>query len=139
MGWLLAAAVVTGVVEAEAQPTTTPPANGTEAARTMPTSNGQRPYGHFSDDALRAAIRKAAAATRAARRTVGEAEASADRAEQQAAAGSGPNVLALRREHDDLTARADAITKLRAVNAAVDRLSQERGDVAQRLQQVEQD
>ncbi|MFH8411085.1 MobF family relaxase [Streptomyces sp. NPDC018019] len=125
--------------EAEAQPTTAPPANGTEAARTMPTSNEQRPYGHLSDDALRAAIRKAAAATRATRRTADEAETSADRAEQQAAAGSGPNVLALRREHDDLTARADAITKLRAVAAAVDRLSQEQGDVTQRLQQVEQD
>ena len=72
-------------------------------------------YTHLDVPALREALRKSAAAARATAREAEAAEAVAIRAERQAAANSGPAVLALRRHEEDLTARAGAIGRMRAI------------------------
>ncbi|MEH0614739.1 MobF family relaxase [Streptomyces scabiei] len=82
-----------------------------------PTAHG--PYAHLSNAALRDAVRKAAAATRATRAAAEKAEAAADRAGQQAAAGTGPNALALNRRHQDVAHRAEAIREGRALSGVI--------------------
>ncbi|MDV5145478.1 MobF family relaxase [Streptomyces sp. SBC-4] len=98
-----------------------------------------RPYAHLSDDALRTAIRTAATATRAARTAADQAEADAAQAEQQVAAGTGPMVLALRRRHEDLSARAGAIRELRGVGQEAAALDQAQHTRSERLDQIERE
>lgn len=106
-------------------------ADSTEA--TAPT-----PYSHLSDDALRAAVRKAATATRATHGAAEAAEATAVRAEQQAASGTGPNALALSRRHQDLNARVEAIHEVRTLTDAIAERTAEQSGTEERLQQLEQ-
>ncbi|WP_327376528.1 relaxase domain-containing protein [Streptomyces sp. NBC_01216] len=79
----------------------------------------ERPYAHLSNSALRDAVRKAASAARATNTAAGKAEAAADRAEREAAAGSGPNSLALQRRHEAVAERAVAICEVRALDSTI--------------------
>ncbi|MFF1420609.1 MobF family relaxase [Streptomyces sp. NPDC058280] len=101
-------------------------------------STAPTPYSHLSDEALRAAIRKAATATRATHGAAEAAEAKAARAEQQAASGTGPNVLALSRRHQDLNARAEAIHEIRTLTDAIAERTAGHNAAEARLQQLEQ-
>ncbi|MER7043653.1 MobF family relaxase [Streptomyces jumonjinensis] len=96
-----------------------------------------RPYGHLSAENLREAIRRSVTAAHATRRAAEEAEARADHAEQQAAAGSGPETLALGRRQDVLTARVEAIQDVRFLTAAVNRHTQADRRTAELLDLVE--
>ncbi|MFJ9889493.1 MobF family relaxase [Streptomyces sp. NPDC091287] len=89
------------------------------AASVELTPTSDRPYAHLSNSALRDAARKAAAAARAIRTAAEKAEVAANRAEQQAAAGTGPNALALKRRHQDLAERAEAIREVRALDRTI--------------------
>ncbi|MEE1797511.1 MobF family relaxase [Streptomyces sp. JV176] len=90
-------------------------------------------YRHLSDDALRAAVRKAAAATRTTRSAAEAIEAKATHAEQQAASGTGPNVLALSRRRQDLNARADAIHEVLTLNNAIAELTARKNGTEEHL------
>lgn len=97
-----------------------------------------RPYAHLSNTALRDAIRKAATAARATQAAAEKAETVADRAGQQAAAGTGPNMLALNRRHQDVAHRAEAIRDVRALSGVIaERTAGLRG-VEERLRGLEQ-
>ncbi|WP_233290190.1 MobF family relaxase [Kitasatospora sp. MBT66] len=78
-----------------------------------------RPYAHLTSEALRDAARKAAAAARATRTAAEKAEDAAGRAEQSATAGTGPNVLALSRRHQEVAGRAEAIRDMRALEEVI--------------------
>ncbi|ATM24834.1 conjugal transfer protein TraA (plasmid) [Streptomyces alboflavus] len=99
-----------------------------------PTSNT---YDHLSNEALRNAIRTAATAARATRETYEKAELKADRAEQQAAANTGPNVLSFNRRYEDLTTRADAIREARDLTDAITHHTDDRAGTQERLRQLE--
>ncbi|WP_236573861.1 MobF family relaxase [Streptomyces sp. GS7] len=115
--------------------TTERPAPSASATETAPTTGC--PYAHLSNVALHDAIRKAATAARATRTAAEKAEAVADRAEQQAAAGTGPNVLALNRRHQDLTARAEAICEIRTLTDVVAQHTHAKREVEERLHQLD--
>ncbi|MFB6533101.1 MobF family relaxase [Streptomyces noursei] len=102
-----------------------------------PALTADRPYAHLSNAALQDAIRKAATAVRATRTTAEKAEAAADRAEHQAAAGTGPNVLAFNRKHQDLTTRAEAIREVRTVTDGIAQHTDAHNRVEERLQQLD--
>lgn len=114
------------------------PNRSAEPTPTAPEQRNDRPHAHLNNEALRDAIRKATAATRATRAAADKAEAKADRAEQQAAAGTGPNVLALNRLHQDLTARAEAIREVRALRGMMAQRTQAQHGTDERLEQLEQ-
>ncbi|MEV7090118.1 MobF family relaxase [Streptomyces sp. NPDC093085] len=97
-----------------------------------------RPYAHLSNTALRDALRKAASATRATRAAAEEAETAADHAGQQAAAGTGPNVLALNRRHQDIANRAEAIREVRALHGAIAERTADLRGTKERLEGFEQ-
>ncbi|MFF5106091.1 AAA family ATPase [Streptomyces sp. NPDC000134] len=99
---------------------------------------GDRPYAHLSNTALRDAIRKAATATRATRAAAERAETAADRAEQQAAAGTGPNVLALNRRHQDVAHRAATIREVQSLTETIATRTAGLRDVEERLEGLEQ-
>ncbi|MET8980971.1 MobF family relaxase [Streptomyces sp. NPDC004539] len=103
---------------------------------TAPTAN--RPYAHLSNNALRDAIRKAATAARSTSAAADKAESKAAHAAQQALAGTGPAVLAFRRQHEDLAVRAAAICEVRTVTAAIDQCTSARIKASERLHQLEQ-
>lgn len=84
-----------------------------------PMQSTGRPYAHLGDDALREALRRAVTASRATRRAAEEAEVRAVSAEQQAAAGAGPETLALADRQQRLTERATAIHDVRSVTEAI--------------------
>lgn len=84
-----------------------------------PAPTADCPYAHLSDSALRDATRKAATSARATKTAAEKAEAAADRAEQQVAAGTGPNTLALHRRHQDVTHRAEAVREVRALDNTI--------------------
>ncbi|MEV8391796.1 MULTISPECIES: MobF family relaxase [unclassified Streptomyces] len=108
-------------------------------ARPEPAPTADRPYAHFSNAALRDAVRKAATAARATGAAADKAEAAADRAEQQAAAGTGPNTLALNRGHQDVADRAAAIREARALDDIIaERICGQRS-TERRLERLEQD
>ncbi|MFF2025222.1 MobF family relaxase [Streptomyces sp. NPDC058171] len=86
---------------------------------TRPMQSADRPYAHLGDDALREALRRAVTASRATRRAAEEAEVRAVSAEQQAAAGVGPETLALADRQQRLTERATAIHDVRSVTEAI--------------------
>lgn len=96
-------------------------AEWSEAMATPPAPSppADRPYAHLSNAALRDAARRAVTAARATRTAAEKAEALADRAEQQAAAGTGPNALALNRRHQDVAERAGAIREVRALDGTI--------------------
>ncbi|WP_420783038.1 MobF family relaxase [Streptomyces sp. LPB2020-019-1HS] len=98
-----------------------------------------RPYRHLSTDALRDALRKAAVAARATRRAAEEAEANADRAEQQVASDTGPNVLALKRRHEELAARAEAIREVRSLDRVLGETAEARRRTRARVRQLERE
>ncbi|MFJ5105322.1 MobF family relaxase [Streptomyces sp. NPDC088554] len=103
-----------------------------------PAPMADRPYAHLNNAALRDAIRKAAAALRAAKAAAEVAETAAARAGQQAAAGTGRSVLALNRRHQDVADRAAAIRGVRALSGMVaERTAGLRG-VEKRLDALEQ-
>lgn len=83
------------------------------------TPTADRPYAHLSNAALRDATRKAAAAAPATRSAAEKAEAAAERTEQQAAAGTGSNVLAVNRRHQGVADRGGAIREVRALNITI--------------------
>ncbi|MEV6567584.1 hypothetical protein [Streptomyces kronopolitis] len=95
-----------------------------------------RPYAHLSNEALRDAIRKADNATRGTRAAAEKDETKAQHAKQQAAAGAGPNVLALNRSHQDLTERAEAIRDVRTITGSIAHHSAKHREVSERLQQL---
>ncbi|MBR7671852.1 AAA family ATPase [Streptomyces daliensis] len=103
-----------------------------------PVPRDERPYAHLGDEALRHALRKAASATRSTHTAAAKAEAKADHAEQQAAAGTGPHTLALDRRHQDLAARAEAVHEVRALSDNVARHTQAHSRTDERLHQLEQ-
>ncbi|MFI5809165.1 MobF family relaxase [Streptomyces sp. NPDC051561] len=112
------------------------PAHARKAGDAPMTARTTTSYAHLDAHALRDALRKSAAAARAAAREAEAAEAAAVRAEQQAAANSGPAVLALGRHEDDLAARAEAIVRLRATEHEINDRAQESvgtGDQIHRL------
>ncbi|MET8690543.1 MobF family relaxase [Streptomyces sp. NPDC004732] len=84
-----------------------------------PAPSADRPYAHLGNAALRDAVRKAAVAARATTEEAGKAEAAADRAEQEAAAGAGPRSLALQRRHQDVAERAVAIQEVRSLDGTI--------------------
>ncbi|GAA2951482.1 MobF family relaxase [Streptomyces enissocaesilis] len=92
-----------------------------EALTTLPEAapTADRPYVHLSNSALRDAVRKAATAARATSTAAEKAEAAADHAEREAAAGSGPNSLALHRRHQDVAEQAAAIREVRALDSTI--------------------
>ena len=102
----------------------------------VPTAD--RPYAHLSNSALRDAIRKAGMAARATRVAAEKAEKAADRAGQQAEAGTGPNVLALKRGHQDVANRAKAIREVRALSGTFSERSAGLRSVEERLEGLEQ-
>ncbi|MFF5567707.1 MobF family relaxase [Streptomyces sp. NPDC012623] len=97
-----------------------------------------RPYAHLSNTALREAIRKAASAARATRTAAEAAEAAAYRAGQQAAAGTGPNLLAVNRRHQDVAKCAEAIREVRVLNGLIAERTAGLGDLKERLEGLEQ-
>ncbi|WP_411143271.1 MobF family relaxase [Streptomyces sp. x-80] len=129
------------MAESDAEPETrsrrTAPYPSAEPTPNSPARTETTPYHHLDNGALRDAIRKAATATRATQRAAEAAEAKADRAEQQAAAGTGPNVLALTRQHQDLITRADAIREVQSLTYAIDQHNEEQHGSDERLQQLE--
>ncbi|MFF3157961.1 MobF family relaxase [Streptomyces sp. NPDC057910] len=126
------------VTEPADRGTRTTPNRPTEPATQVPTPRSDRQYTHLSNEALRGAVRKAAAATRMTRVAAEKAEAKADRAEQQAAAGTGPNVLALNRRDQDLTNRAEAIHEVRTLTDTITQHTQVQGGTDEQLHQLEQ-
>ncbi|MFD0551607.1 MobF family relaxase [Streptomyces rectiviolaceus] len=106
------------------------------APDTAPTTD--RPYAHLSNAALRDAIRKAATAARATRTAAERAETAADRAGQLAAAGTGPNVLALHRRHQDVAQRAETIRYVRTLSGVIAERTAGLRDFEERLEGVEQ-
>lgn len=97
-----------------------------------------RPYQHLGSAALRDAIRKAAAATRAAEREADAAEAKVARAEQQAATGIGPNALAFNRRYEDLVVRTDAIREVRTLTDTITRRTESQNHVTDQLHHIEE-
>lgn len=97
-----------------------------------------RPYAHLSNTALRDAIRKAASATRATGTAAEKAEAATDRAGQQAGVGTGPNVLALNRRHQDVANHAAAIREVQALNGVIAEQTAGLRGVQERLEGLEQ-
>ncbi|MGW7292861.1 MobF family relaxase [Streptomyces xiamenensis] len=95
----------------------TRPATAAVPPDAAPTAN--RPYAHLSSTALREAVRRAATAARATTAAAEQAEGDATRAEQQAAAGTGPNVTAFNRRHQEVADRAVAIGEVRALDGAI--------------------
>ncbi|MFC5895806.1 AAA family ATPase [Streptomyces ramulosus] len=112
--------------------------NRVAASSAGPRTDRDRPYSHLSTGALKNAITKASAARRSTAAAATKAETTADRAEQQAAAGVGTNVLALNRRQHDIDARAGAIRDLRALAETVARHTQGRDGVDEQLRQLEQ-
>ncbi|WP_251058497.1 MULTISPECIES: MobF family relaxase [unclassified Streptomyces] len=108
------------------------------AAPLEPAPTADRPYAHLSNTALRDAVRKAATAARATRTAAEKAEAAADRAGQQAAAGTGPNVLTLNRRHQDVAGRATAIREVRALDGMIAERTTGLHGVQGRLEGLEQ-
>ncbi|MGA4842122.1 MobF family relaxase [Streptomyces sp. G45] len=113
------------------------PSRAADPSPDTATRDDARPYRHLSTQALRDAIRKAALAARSAGAAADEAEAKADHAEQQAAAGTGPNVLELRRRIHDLTIRAEAIHEHRALTNTVARNVRAQGLITDQQHQLE--
>lgn len=125
-----------GVEDKTLRPTSTSPA---ESAPEDPEPRGTGAFGHLSDEALREAIRKATTATRATCGAAEKAESKADRAEQQAAAGTGPNVLALHRQQQDLNLRAEAIRETRHLTQTLAAHTEGQHGRHDRLHQLEQE
>ncbi|MDT0459152.1 MobF family relaxase [Streptomyces sp. DSM 41527] len=120
-----------------------PAAVDTEAATepttpSDPTPTADRPYAHLSNSALREAARKAATAARATRTAAEKAETTADHAEQQAAARTGPNTLALHRRHQAVADRAEAIHEVRTLTAVLSEGTDGLRETEARLDQLEQ-
>ncbi|MEV3853044.1 AAA family ATPase [Streptomyces sp. NPDC050095] len=103
-----------------------------------PASTTNRPYAHLNSAALRDAVRKAAPAARATRTAAEKAEAAADRAAQQAAAGTGPNVLTLNRRHQDVANRATAVREVRELDGLIAERTAGLHGVQERLEELEQ-
>ncbi|HEY8980779.1 MAG TPA: MobF family relaxase [Streptomyces sp.] len=122
--------------ESEAANPSTFRAPSTSSETTASTTH--RPYAHLSDNALRDAIRKAATATRTTRTAADHAEAKAAHAEQQAAAGTGPAVLAFERHLHDLLTRAEAIREVRAITDTVAQQTSAQRNAGERLHQIDQ-
>ncbi|MFE4633136.1 MobF family relaxase [Streptomyces sp. NPDC056773] len=117
-----------------------PEASGpAESTPEDPASKSTRTYGHLTADALRDATRKASTAARATRGAAEEAEAKADRAEQQAAAGTGPTVLALQRQQQDLSLHAEAIRETRFLVQTLAVQTEGQQGTHQRLQELKQE
>ncbi|MEU8887319.1 MobF family relaxase [Streptomyces sp. NPDC048442] len=93
-------------------------------------------YAHLGTDALREALRKSAAAARATAREAAAAEAAALRAEQQAAADSGPAVLALSRHESDLRARTEAIEQVADLKRTIKERSDQRAETYAQIQDL---
>ncbi|MGW4883444.1 MobF family relaxase [Streptomyces murinus] len=107
-----------------------------EVDNSTPMAN--RPYKHLGDQGLRDAIRKASAARRATRTAASRADLVAGHAEQQAAAGVGPNVLAFNRRYRELLDRAEAISEVRSLTGSVDQYVGAQRAAGERLHQLEQ-
>ncbi|MCC3767582.1 MobF family relaxase [Streptomyces sp. UNOC14_S4] len=130
----------------ESEPARTPGKTGrstaaNRSATTAPQTTApaeSRPYQHLGSAALRDAIQKAAAATRATERAADAAETKATRAEHQAAAGTGPTALAFNRRYEDLTTRANAIREIRALTDTIARRTARQNDVTDRLHHIEE-
>ncbi|MDX3387566.1 MobF family relaxase [Streptomyces niveiscabiei] len=122
----------------DAEPeTANPSTHGTPSPEaTAPTTN--RPYAHLSNNALRDAIRKAATAARSTSAAADRAESKAAHAAQQTLAGTGPAVLAFRRQQEDLSVRAAAICEVRTITTAIDQCTSVRIRASERLHQLEQ-
>ncbi|MFF9346653.1 MobF family relaxase [Streptomyces sp. NPDC014734] len=103
-----------------------------------PVPTADRPYAHLSNSALRDAARKAATAARATNGAAEKAEAAANRAEQQAAAGAGPNALALNRRHQDVAERAAAIREVGALDSTITECTDRLHDTQARIEGLEQ-
>ncbi len=96
------------------------------------------PYAHLDANGLRTALRRATTASQATRAAAEEAEARATRAEQQAAAGTGPNVLALHRRLQDVAERAGAVRELRDVEQSLAQSSEAQQEVRGELHHLEE-
>ncbi|WP_241838018.1 MobF family relaxase [Streptomyces sp. CB03234] len=103
-----------------------------------PAPRADRSYAHLSSAALRDAARKAVTAARATRTAAEKAEATADRAAQQAAAGTGPNALAFNRRHQAIADRAVAIHELRALGGTIGEHTARLRDTQERIDGLDQ-
>ncbi|MGW2840600.1 MobF family relaxase [Streptomyces sp. NPDC001493] len=106
------------------------PANATPTA--------DRPYAHLGNSALRDAMRKAAIAARATTTAADQAEADADRAEQRAAAGTGPKSLGLERHRQHVAERAVFIREVRALDATIAECTARLNGTVARIEGLEQ-
>ncbi|QKW51489.1 MobF family relaxase [Streptomyces buecherae] len=116
------------------------PAMGREESTLSPEpgSTANRPYAHLTASALRNAARKATVAARATSAEAESAEAAADRAEQQAAAGAGPNALALSRRQHEVAQRTVAIREVRALGSSITECTDRLHRTWARIQGLEQ-